>query len=243
MKGFSEKELVEKGLSLYEKAEYKRAEKLLSEVLEMNKLNTKAMFCLANIFHLKGELGKSLKAFKKVLEIDPLHTDAAVSLSVIYNDIGQYEEAKKVFDLANQRVRKKASGTRVEDGHINKKFCLKHYELGDLYNTYQRYDEALFEYNKAITLDSTNLEIRIKIAKVYAKKGFHSKAFEELRRLQNESPSYLEGRVALGILYYGKGKILEAQNQWEKVLVKDPHHKEAGMYLNLSRTATETSLS
>ena len=243
MEGFTESELLEKGLSLFSRGEYKKSEKLLSEVLEINKLNTKAIFCLANIFHIKGELGKSLKAFKKVLELEPFHTDAAVSLSVIYNDIGQYEDAKKVFEQANQRVRKKTTNQSIEDGHINKKFAVKHFELGDLYNTYQRYDEALFEYNKAISLDSSHLEIRIKVAKVYAKKGFHSKAFEELQRLQNENPSYLEARIALGVLYYGKGKILEAQNQWEKVLIKDPHNKEAGMYLNLSRTATETSLS
>ena len=74
------------------------------------------------------------------------------------------------------------------------------------------------------------------------KKGFFSKAFDELQRLQNEAPTYLQARVALGVLYYGRGQILEAQSQWEKVLVKDPHNKEAGMYLNLSQTATETKL-
>ena len=70
MEGFTESELLEKGLSLFSRGEYKKSEKLLSEVLEMNKLNTKAIFCLANIFHIKGELGKSLKAYKKVLELD-----------------------------------------------------------------------------------------------------------------------------------------------------------------------------
>ncbi len=242
MEGLSEKNLLEKGLSLFSKGEYKKAEKVLSEVLEINKCNVKAIFTLANIFHIKGELGKSLKAFKKVLDLDPSHTDAAVSLSVIYNDIGEYGSAKKVFEQANQRVRKKVDGTSFEDGHISKKFALKHHELGDLYNTYQRYDEALFEYNKAVTLDSSLLEARIKVAKVYAKKGFFSKAFDELQRLQNEVPTYLQARVALGVLYYGRGQILEAQSQWEKVLVKDPHNKEAGMYLNLSQTATETKL-
>ena len=61
-------------------------------------------------------------------------------------------------------------------------------------------------------------------------------------QLKNEHPTYLEARVALGILYYGNGKILEAQSEWERVLSKEPHNQEAGMYLNLSKTATETTL-
>ena len=65
----------------------------------------------------------------------------------------------------------KGSGL-LEDKHINKKFASKHYELADLYLSYNRYDEALFEFNKVVGLDPENLEARIKISKVYAKKGF-----------------------------------------------------------------------
>ncbi len=114
--------------------------------------------------------------------------------------------------------------------------------MADLYLTYQRYDEALFEFNKAIGLDSTNLEARIKIAKCYAKKGFVNKAIDELKVLKNEEPNYAPARVALGIIHYGNGDVLEAQTEWEKVLLKDPFNQEASMYLNLSKTATETTL-
>ena len=74
-------------------------------------------------------------------------------------------------------------------------------------------------------------------------KNFLNKAFDELQVLKNEQPNFLAARIALGVLYYGSGKILEAQTEWEKVLTKDPRNDEALMYLNLSRTATETSLS
>lgn len=116
-------------------------------------------------------------------------------------------------------------------------------ELADLYFTYGRYDEALFEYNKVIALNPENLEVRLKVAKVYAKKGFTSKAIDELRRLKNEEPNFVHARIALGVIYYGNGKIIEAQTEWRKVLSKDPRNTEASMYLNLSRTATETSVS
>lgn len=235
--------LLKSARECFDKHEYKRAQLLLSEIIESDDKNVEALFILANIFHINGEIGKAIKAFTKVLNVNPEHTDAAISLSVLYNDIGQYDDAKKVFDTANERVKgsKKGAGL-IEDRHINKKFASKHYELADNYLAYNRFDEALFEFNKVIALDPTNLEAKIKIAKVYAKKGFMAKAIEELKILKNEEPNYAPARIALGVIYYGNGNVLEAQAEWEKVLIKDPFNSEASMYMNLSKTATETRI-
>lgn len=236
-------QLIKSARECFDKLEYKKSQVILNEIIESDDHNVDAFFLLANIFHINGEIGKAIKAFTKVLALNPEHTDAAISLSVLYNDIGQYEDARKVFESANERVKGKSKGPGLlEDKHINKKFSSKHYEIADLYLSYNRYDEALFEYNKVIGLDPENLEAKIKIAKVYAKKGFTAKAIEELRTLKNEEPNYAPARIALGVLHYGNGNILEAQTEWEKVLLKDPFHSEASMYLNLSRTATETNL-
>lgn len=235
-------DLLKKAKDAFQKNDLKTASLLLNEVIEQNPNSTEGFFHLANVFHVRGELGKAIKAFSRVLELDPHHTDAAISLSVIYNDIGKYEEAKAIFEKANNQV-KNTQGQGLADPHLNKKFSLKHYEIAEMYATYGRHDEALFEYNKAATLDPDNLEIRIKIAKNYTKKGFTSKAFEELKRLKNEQPGYMPVRIALGLLYYGNGNVVEAQAEWQNVLSREPNHPEATMYVNLSRGATETNLS
>ncbi len=240
MSNISHNELLEKGKCAYDSGNYLKAQKYLEELMEIDRDCIDAIFYLANIFHMQGELGKAIKAFSRVLSLDRTHTDAAISLSILYNDIGRYEDAKAIFDRANQRV--KSVGKQVTDIHINKKFAMKHLELADLYMTYNRFDDALFEYNKAIALDAENLEARIKVAKVYAKKGFMAKAIDELKKLRNEQPSFHPARVALGVLHYGNGNVLEAQTEWNKVLSMDPLHQEAKMYINLSKTATETVL-
>lgn len=234
-------DLLKKAKEAYQKSDLKTASLFLNELIEQNPNATEAYFYLANVFHVRGELGKAIKAFQRVLELDPHHTDAAISLSVIFNDIGRYEEAKAIFEKTNNQV-KNTQLQGVTDPHLNKKFSLKHYELAEMYASYGRSDEALFEYNKAITLDPDNLEIRIKMAKAYTKKGFTSKAFEELKRLKNEHPGYMPARMALGLLYYGNGNIIEAQAEWQNVLGREPQHAEALMYLNLSRSATETTV-
>jgi tetratricopeptide (TPR) repeat protein len=235
-------DLLKKAKEAFQTNDLKTASLFLNEVIEQNPNATEAFFYLANVFHIRGELGKAIKAFQRVLELDPHHTDAAISLSVIYNDIGKYEDAKIIFEKANNQV-KTNQHQGISDPHLNKKFSLKHYEIAEMYLSYGRADEALFEYNKASTLDPDNLEIRIKVAKTYAKKGFISKAFEELKRLKNEYPAYMPARIALGLLYYGNGNIIEAQAEWQNVLSRDPNHPDAVMYLQLSRSATETTVS
>ena len=91
-------------------------------------------------------------------------------MSVLLNDVGQYEEARKVFEETDRRVKKGDTGSLIDDKHINKKFSLKHLELADLYLTYNRFDEALFELKKASALDPDNLEFRLKLAKIYSKR-------------------------------------------------------------------------
>ena len=244
MHQISTTQLLTKGEELFKKGDYKKAQKVLSEVIESDSQNVDAYFYLANIFHLSGEIGKAIKAFNKVISLDPNHTDASISLSVLYNDIGKYEQAQKIFDVANERVKARPSTTTqgLDDKHVNKKFAHKHFELAEMYLCYNRFDEALFEFNKVVGLDPENLDARIKVAKVYSKKGFVAKAFDELRRLKNEQPHYIPARISLGILHYSSGNILEAQTEWEKVLIKHPGNEEALMYLNLSKTATETSI-
>ena len=235
-------DLMRKAKEAFQKNDLKTASLFFNEIIDANPNSTEAYFYQANIFHMRGELGKAVRGFNRVLKLDPHHTDASTSLSVILNDIGKYEEAKAVFDKANQHV-KMTPQSGLAEPHLNKKFSLKHFEIAEMYASYQRWDEALFEYNKASSLDPDNLENRIKVAKLYSRKGFASKAFDELKRLKTEQPGYLPARMALGLLYYGNGNTIEAQAEWQGVLSRDPSHAEATMYLNLSRSATETNLS
>lgn len=233
--------MINKAKEFYNKKDYKNSLSVLNEIIEADTRSSEAFFMLGNIFHMKGMIGKAIKAFNKVIEIDPNNTEASISLSVLYNDIGKYEKAKDIFDKANENLNKDTES--FQDPHINKKFSLKHFELAEMYFSYNRYEEALFEYNKAIALDPKNLEIRIKIAKVYSKKGFKTKALEELKSLKSENPNYLQARIALGLLQFGNGNVLEAQTEWYNVLNLDPYNKEAKMYLDLSnKSATETNL-
>lgn len=210
--------------------------KTLPKEAQANVLNIRHL--LGTIYYLKGALAKSIECFKKVLELDPKHTDAAISLSVIYNDIGRYDEAKKIYQIANHSLNQKHAG---DDRFVDRKFALKHIELGDMYFKFHRYDEALEDYQRAYKLDPTLKDVRIKFAKAYAKKGFNSRAIQELQSLCADYPDFTTARIQLGLMHFSQGNVIDAQTEWEKVLAHDPQNSEVGGYLQLATQATDTS--
>lgn len=224
--------------SLIQRKEYASAERLLQEKIHADPTQPDHHYLLGVSKYLQGRVGDAILSLKRSLEIDPRHTDAAICLSVLYNDIGRYDDAKRVFEMANQSVSRPRHGTETE---IDRKFSVKHFELGDLYFRYRRYDEAIEEYTKAALLCPSNLEIRIRRAKAFAKKGFLTRAIQELQQLKSENPRFLPARVQLGLLHYSQGNVLDAEIEWESILEVDPQHREALAYLEMAQGARVSS--
>jgi tetratricopeptide (TPR) repeat protein len=214
--------------------EFARAEGLIKDKISKEPGSPEGYYLMGVCQYFQGQLGPTVDNLKKALTLDPHHTDASICLSVLYNDIGKYDEAKKVFDQANQSVAHKRSGQDLE---IDRKFAVKHLELADLYFRYRRYDEAIEEYTKAILLDPTALDTRIRRAKAYAKKGFLSRAMQELQQIKHEAPDFIPARIQLGLLHYSQGNVLDAELDWEAVLTIDANQKEARAYLEMAKQA------
>jgi tetratricopeptide (TPR) repeat protein len=226
---------------LLSKKQFKEADLLLQKRLSQQPGSPDVHYLIGVMHYFQGSVGKSVENLKKALSIDPRHTDAAICLSVLLNDIGKYDDAKKIFEQANQSVTHSQSAGNLE---IDKKFAVKHLELADLYFRYRRYDESIEEYSKAIRLDPSALEHRIRRAKAYAKKGFLTRSIQELQQLKREHPYYIPGRIQLGLLHYSQGNILDAELEWEGTIDIDPNHREALAYLQMakkSRTSTDQS--
>lgn len=224
---------------LYKK-EFASAEALILKKMSRKEEEADAHYLLGVMQYFKGEVGAAIQSLQKSLAIDPKHTDSAICLSVLFNDIGKYDDAKKVFDLANSSVHHPRS---AGESAIDKKFSIKHAELGDLYFRYRRWDEAIEEYGKAAILEPTNLEVRIRRAKCFAKKGFVSRAVQELQQLKNDHPSDAQVRIQLGLLHFSQGNVLDAEIEWETVTQIDPDNMDVRSYLEMAKQARVTSSS
>lgn len=217
---------------LLSRRDFIKAEALIREKLSRNPDSADAYYLLGVLRYFQGQIGETVEHLRKALSINPNHTDAATCLSVLFNDIGKYDDAKKVFEQANQTVNRKNAGDEVG---VDRKFAVKHLELADLYFRYRRYDEAIEEYSKAALLDPRSLEIRIRRAKAYAKKGFITRALQELQQLKHEDPMFIPAKIQLGLLHYSQGNLLDAELEWEAILEIEPKHKEALAYLEMAK--------
>ncbi len=214
--------------------DFAKADELIGAWLRTEQGSAEPHYWAGVSHYMQGRLGNTITELKKAIAINPRHTDASVCLSVLYNDIGKYDDAKQVFEQANQSVVHKRVG---DDLDIDRKFAVKHLELADLYFRYRRYEEAIEEYGKAAMLDPTDLDIRIRRAKALAKKGFVTRALQELQALKAEKPTFLPVRLQLGLLHYSQGNILDAELEWEAILSLDAQHREALAYLDMAKRA------
>ncbi len=228
----TEKNLTDKQIQeLLSRRQFTEVEPLIRQRLKRDPENPDGYYLLGVMYYFQGQVGPTVENLKKALSLDPRHTDAAICLSVLLNDIGKYDDAKRVFDQANQSVAHKRTG---DDLAIDRKFAVKHLELADLYFRYRRYEEAIEEYSKASRLDPDTLDIRIRRAKAYAKKGFLTRSMQELQQLKREHPHYAPARIQLGLLHYSQGNILDAELEWESIIQIEPQNREAHAYMQMA---------
>lgn len=217
------------------------AKDLLLDMDSGGQTTAEAQYLLGTIFHRENQLAEAVNRFKRALQIDPNFTDAAISLSVIYNDIGHYQEGAAVFQQAERSALKK-TGTPTPSVVLSKEISAKHLELGNLYRSLQRFDEAANEYLKAGRVDPENAEARILLAKTHGQRGQMKLAREELERLVREKPENIPARVHLALLYYALGNVVDSQIELQEALMKDPANRQVKMYLDMTRQATESTI-
>ena len=234
-----EKDLLEAAREKFRKGETPMAERLLQQLVLLNNKIPEVFQMLGTIYYEQGKFTRAIQAFKRALEINPGYTDASVGLSIIYNDLGKYDEGKAVFEDAQKRLAQKRHQV---DPYIEERLANKHLELGDLYFQYQRYDEALEQYYKAVNLTTRKPEVQMKIVEVYLRKNQGGKAVKELRRIIESYPAYVPAKLKLGVVFYNSNRVVEAIQEWEGVLMRDPRHHEALNYIKLAQEVGVTSL-
>lgn len=143
------KELLHSAREQFIKGNYSYAEPVLQQILLRNGALPEVYQMLATIYYDQGKFNKAIKTFQKALEVDPTYTDASVGLSIILNDLGRYDEAKNIFETAQSKLNQRKGG---HDPLLDPKLAAKHADLASLYFRYQRYQEALEQYQKAYAL-------------------------------------------------------------------------------------------
>lgn len=219
------------GKEFFLKNKYDIALHHLSAFEEHNKNYADVYNMLGVIYHLFGKIKEAIKSFERALKINPRYMEAATNLAVTYNDIGQYEKARNVLIKVKESSHSKTL-KEVENKLIKAKLANMHAQIGDLYTDISNYDAATEEYQKALKLQPTFVDIKTKLAVALREKGMIAQAIRELEEAKFINAEYIPARVNLGILYYLMRRLDDAVVEWQSVLRSDPNNGIARMYLS-----------
>ena len=104
---------------------------------------------------------------------------------------------------------------------------------GEVSRAHASYAEAVREYNHALSLCPTFVDIRTKLANTLRDMGDHSTAISEYRDAVATNPDYVPARLQLGVTLYSAGDKQKAIDEWHAVLKRDPDNRNAKMYLRM----------
>ena len=170
-----------------------------------------AVFSEGLRLHQSGRLAEAEAQYRKVLAIEPAHLDSLNLMGVIALQTDRNEAA---LDSIGKAI---ALNDRVADYHNN---------IAEAYRRLRRPEEALVHYSKAAALDPDFMEARFNLGRMLVAQGRAADAIEHLRLVIARAPEHAEARLALADALFASG-VMEAGEQYQKVLQKNPKHAVA----------------
>ena len=145
-----------------------------------------------------------------------------------YNDLGKYREAKEVYQRAPLASK---SAPRSLDPFAKGKIANMHADIGAAYHAVGMYADAVREYERALMLCLTFVDIRTRLGTTLREMGGTDAAVVQFERVKIENPRFISARLHLGLCYFSAGRRDDAMNEWRAVLEIAPGNKSAEMYL------------
>lgn len=231
-------ELVAAGKRHFEQKDYHKAEACLRQVLDKTDRYADVLNIMGVIHHADGRFSSAIEMFKRALSINPRYTEALMNLAVLYNDLGKYDDAKKLYRQlkTTPKVKKQAI-----EPVLRGKLSNLHASIGDIYRAAGVHKLAIDEFEKALKLNPTYVDIKTKLGQCLREDGRLAKALKVLKEAIKTKGGYTPARIQLGLTYYAMGNTAAAKREWKAALAKDPGNDYATMYLRLIDAMTATS--
>jgi tetratricopeptide (TPR) repeat protein len=224
--------LLDRGREHYAANEYDKAERCLAQVLRDHHPFADVYHMLGVIYAHRGMAKRAQNMFEEALRLNPAYTEAAINLAVTFNEQGRYQEAKEVYKRM-LAARKTASAASQLDPFVRGKIANMHAEVGEAYEHAGLFAEAVKEYERALALCPSFVDIRTRLGASARAAGDLETATQEFERVKKENPRLAGPRLQLGMTYYAAGRFDDAAREWREVLVLQPDNKFAKLYLAL----------
>jgi len=218
------------GRGFYQTSEFAKAEPYLAKVAAAEPGFADVHNMLGVIYHDRGQFERAQRCFEAAVRLNPKYTEAALNLAVTYNDQGKYSEAKDVYRVALSAAAKSESDL---DPFVAGKISNMYAEIGDVYASCGAFRKSIEEYQRALSLRSSFVDIRLKLANAYRDLGDRDSALREFDVALDQRPEFIPALLNRGVTHYAAGSYDLAIGDLERVIELEPEHDRAKLYLSM----------
>ena len=220
-------EMQEKAFMYLRLHRYQAAEELLKDALEEHGPLANLLNLLGLVYHKQSLFPQALEYFDKAREANPLFLEASLNLSVTLSDLGFYEQAEKVFNEMGAALEQRTNLPDVVLGrlaNLHNRTALGYEQAG-------LWQEAIYEYQKALQIFERMPDVRLRLAKLCIKLEAFIPAKEQLSKILEDNPQNFECLNLLGAVAYKMGDQEEASRFWQTSQSLSPTDKTSRTYL------------
>lgn len=168
------------------KKRFNKAVNLLNSCEKKNPESGVYSYYRGKIYLKNEKIDLAMKAFKKSLKLEPVFYQSAVGLGIIYEDQGKLKDAEKVYeDLLS-----KWSSNRVILSRIVQNLLAQ-----------EKYDKVIAYAEQLVNLDSSDLNLKVKLGILYTDQGNYDRAIEVFESIIKEVPESDKVLYYLGAIH------------------------------------------
>jgi len=160
----------------------------------------------------------AIKEFDQALKVSPNYAPAYAGLGEAYWRGYKADRGKNWLDKAKVNCEKAlAAGRQLAEAHT----C-----LGNLYNDTGKYQEAVDEFQRALTLDHDSAASLNGLALAYDRLEKVAAAEEAYKKAIAARPEYWAVYNSIGVFYYGRARYSEAEAMFRKAAEMAPGNQK-----------------
>lgn len=216
--------------------DYYGAVHLLDEVVATGRAFADAHHLLGLCRSLLGQAEQALQSFEKAVELNPRYVEAHIHRGLVLNQLGRSAEAEEAFRRASA-----LEGPRTGrfSPHVAARLANQHAALGEAYAEAGALSDAVEQYRKSVELGPAFIDLRYRLARLLLDSGNPLAAREELEKVLQARPGFVEAQGSLGLAHYLGGDASEARRIWKEALARQPENTRIEAYLAMMDRAKE----
>lgn len=206
----------------------------MKQIARMDRVDAAKLFAGVGEYWMdRDEYNQAIDVFREALQMDALNKTAPKGLSEALSLKGNELLVKDAFPVAR---------TFFEEAlKYNDRNAPAYFGLAEVLTEMGKEDEAIVNYEKALTADTALSEIYTPLGALYYQKGEIAKAEQYLTKAAAASPNDAQTQYYLGLVRYMQNKNLEAIAAFKKAATLDGTNADVAFNLGESYMRTNNA--